>query len=523
MSAEDTTQEHSIDSGLERRPTLDRGRSTPAQIEDALRRSEERYRSLYHRTPVMMHSIDHDGLLVSVNDYWLKVMGYEREEVLGRPITDFMTEASRQYAETVSIPLLRRTGDATDIEYQWVRKNGEIVDVLLSAKAEFDSQGNIDYSLAFILDVTEKKRAEEALRRSEARFRTLVENATDGFFLVGSEGEVLDVNDSACQMLGYDRGELLNLSVPDFSSESRIRFEKIRDQLEPGVPFALDTSLHRKDGSALSVEIRIGLYLDEGRRLFVCLARDISERKRVEEELRKARDELELRVGDLESFSYSISHDLRAPLRAIDGFSRILEEDHAARLDDECLRLLGIIRSNARGMGELIDDLLSFYRLARREMLLTDIDMDQLARSVVQDLRSITPNRDFEAELQPAPPARGDRAMIRQVLINLFSNAIKFSQSRKQSVIEFGFDKDENNGFYFVKDNGVGFEMKYAHKLFGVFQRLHSQAEFEGTGVGLATVEKIVHRHGGQVWAAAKPDRGATFYFTLPKSESTDG
>ena len=240
-----------------------------------------------------------------------------------------------------------------------------------------------------------------------------------------------------------------------------------------------------------------------------------------------SRDELEQRVRDrtaqleaankeLEAFSYSVSHDLRAPLRAIDGFSRVVLEDYTDKLDDEGKRYLNIIRSNTQKMGQLIDDLLMFSRLGRQELRASDIDMGKLAKAVSEELKLAVPERKLQFTINALIPAQGDQAMIRQVFVNLLSNAVKFTRPKENAMIEVGASNEGDENVYYVKDNGVGFDMQYVDKLFGVFQRLHSSAEFEGTGVGLAIVQRIIHRHGGRVWGEGKVGEGATFYFSLP-------
>jgi signal transduction histidine kinase len=259
------------------------------------------------------------------------------------------------------------------------------------------------------------------------------------------------------------------------------------------------------------------------------LQRETAERVRAESEVRSLNVELERRVEErthkleeankeLESFTYSVSHDLRVPLRAITGFVEILEEDHADKLDSEGRRVLGIITANARRMGQLIEDLLTLSRLGRTSASRSPIDMEALVNDV---LREVVPaNSMFTCRVQSLPPARGERTMIRQVWLNLLANAVKFSACQPGPEIQVGAFRDDGQTIYFVRDNGVGFDMRYYDKLFGVFQRLHSDEEFQGTGVGLAIVQRVLTRHGGRAWAESAPGAGATFYFALPHGDS---
>jgi light-regulated signal transduction histidine kinase (bacteriophytochrome) len=257
--------------------------------------------------------------------------------------------------------------------------------------------------------------------------------------------------------------------------------------------------------------------LDDTQRALMNMLEDIEvERADVE----RAKSLLETVNKELEAFSYSVSHDLRAPLRAISGFAEALFEDCAPRLDAEGKRYLKLIQDNAHKMGQLIDDLLAFSRLGRQQMTEHPIDMGALAKAVFAELAGLTPQRRLALSIGAVPPALGDGTLVRQVLVNLFSNAVKFTKTKAQAWIEFGYLPDAAGGAYYVKDNGVGFDMQYAGKLFGVFQRLHAVTEFEGTGVGLALVQRIVTRHGGRVWAEGAVDQGAIFYFTLPQGEA---
>ncbi|MFZ6013325.1 MAG: ATP-binding protein [Bacteroidota bacterium] len=241
--------------------------------------------------------------------------------------------------------------------------------------------------------------------------------------------------------------------------------------------------------------------------------------QRLEQKVIDRTKELEVANKELEAFSYSVSHDLRAPLRSIDGYSRIMIEDYASKLNDDAKRTLGVIMKNAQRMGRLIDDLLTFSRIGKQNLTKVSLDMDSITMFVAEDIKSQVAHRDVEINIKPMLGVHGDSSMLKQVFVNLISNAIKYSNKKDRSVVEIGSYADNGHNVYYVKDNGAGFDMQYYDKLFGVFQRLHSANEFEGTGVGLALVQRIVTKHGGRVWAEGKVNEGATFYFSLPASQ----
>jgi PAS domain S-box-containing protein len=275
----------------------------------------------------------------------------------------------------------------------------------------------------------------------------------------------------------------------------------------------------RKDGTEFPIYLAVAeIRLGESR-MFTGIIRDITEAKRAAERQAHLVTSLEASNKELESFSYSVSHDLRSPLRAIDGFSRILQEDYAGKLDDESRRLLGVIRDNSQKMGRLIDDLLEYSRLGRKPLSTVEIDMKRLVEEVLGELQ-VSGEKPPRLVLGALPPARGDAMLVKQAWANLMGNAIKFSSKREQPVIEVSGHESGAESVYCVKDNGAGFDMQYYNKLFSVFQRLHRAEEFPGTGVGLAIVQRVITRHGGRVWAEGKVNEGATFYFALPKGGS---
>ena len=329
------------------------------------------------------------------------------------------------------------------------------------------------------------------------------------------------------ELLGIPRFELIGKDDHDFFPRDEAEFfqqkdrETLRGRMLVDIP---EEPIQTKRGLRWLHTKKVPILDEHGLPAYLLgISEDITERKRSEQELRTlaaalaARgEELEAANKELEAFTYSVSHDLRAPLRAIDGFSRMLLEDHAPKLEAEAQRLLSIVRKNTQAMGQLIDDLLIFARLGRQPLRVQRVDMAPLVRAVVDDLRSSEPDRAVDIEVGALPAASCDPTLIRQVWANLIGNALKYTRPRAAARIEVGGTQRESEVLYSVKDNGVGFDMRYAHKLFGVFQRLHGANEFEGTGVGLALVHRIVKRHGGRVWAESEVDRGSSFFFALP-------
>jgi len=393
---------------------------------------------------------------------------------------------------------------------------------------------DISFAMEFAQKEAERRQAEEAVHESEAHLRLLIEGVTDyAIYLLDTGGHVVNWNAGAERLKGYRADEIIGQHFSwVFTPEDR-RNNKPQHLLTTAETMgrAEDEGWRvRKDGSRFWANAVINALRKEDGSLygFAKITRDLTERKKAEDHISKLNAELEQRVvertaqleaanKELEAFAYSVSHDLRAPLRAIDGFSRILLEDYTENLDEEGKRVLNVIRNNTQKMGQLIDDLLLFSRLGRQEIRASDIDMGKLAKAVSEELKLAVPERKLKFTINALIPAQGDQAMVRQVFVNLLSNAVKFTRPKERAVIEVDGRSEGNENVYTVKDNGVGFDMQYVNKLFGVFQRLHSSEEFEGTGVGLAIVQRIIHRHGGRVWAEGKVGEGARFYFTLPR------
>jgi len=349
------------------------------------------------------------------------------------------------------------------------------------------------------------------------------------------QGKINYVNDKFCAISKYAREELIGQDHRIINSAFHPK-EFIHDlwtTIRRGKVWHGEIKNRAKDGSFYWVDTTIVPFLDEtGKpRQYIAIRADITERKKAEEAVHRMNAELEERVTErtaqlesanreLEAFSYSVSHDLRAPLRAVDGFSQAVIEDFGAQLPDEGRRQLETIRYSAQRMGALIDDLLTFSRLSRQSLNKRSVDTNTLVRMALQELGSPWPGRQVKVSMAELPPTLGDPALLKQVWINLLANALKYTRKRDPAVIEIGRELRQEGPVYYVKDNGTGFDMKYSDKLFGVFQRLHRMEDYEGTGVGLATVQRIIHRHGGRVWADAVVDQGATFFFTLEPEAS---
>lgn len=377
------------------------------------------------------------------------------------------------------------------------------------------------------------------VNESELKFLGLLESAPDAMIITGSNGKILMVNRQTEKLFGYGRHEIIGREVEVLIPEKyhqRHRIERTAYSGKPRTrPMGAGMELYglKKDGTEFSVEISLSplILAGEEDQMVIAAIRDITKQKESEKEIKKLNDSLKdlviKRTADLkhlesinrelEAFSYSVSHDLRAPLRSIEGFSDKIMKEYGGIFDDKAKDYFTRIRKASRSMGTLISDLLKLSQFSQVEMKLEFTDLSSLAETIACELKSTSPERSAEFKIQGDLIVCVDMRLIRIVLQNLFDNSWKYSRNREKTQIEFGMDIKDNLQFYYIKDNGVGFDMKYADRLFKSFQRLHSNSEFEGTGIGLATVQRIIHRHQGAIWAEGKVNDGATFYFTLPK------
>ncbi|MBT1688637.1 PAS domain-containing sensor histidine kinase [Dawidia soli] len=507
------------------------------EAREKLQASEEKFRNLTETAFDAIILMDDAGRIIFWNRGAELMFGYEKWEVRQRPLTLIMPEKYRTL-HTQGIQRYLRTGEnkviGRVVELEGMRKNGEIFPIEISITSWAADSKKLFSGI--IRDITERKRAAEKIQKlneeleqkvtertaqlhenikqlqeSEEKFQKAFQASAAGITITRlSDATYLEVNDAFVNMTGYAREELIGYSSVELGLvvSMKKREEVLRQIREHGGAKDFEMTVRNKQGNLLEVLTSVETILLNEERFAINIIHDITERKRAEEQLESVNKELE-------SFSYSVSHDLRAPLRSIIGYSKILEEDHFEKLDDSGKRTVSTIQQNALRMNSLIDGLLAFAKLGKKELQRSEIDIHALVQKLIEEY-SPTVSLQAEIRIDPLPPAYGDEALLRQVWSNLLSNAFKYSSKREKPVIEVGASRTETEIIYFVRDNGVGFNMQYVHKLFGVFQRLHRANEFEGTGIGLSIVHKIVEKHKGRVWAESRVNEGATFYFALP-------
>lgn len=516
------------------------------QAEVALQQSEERFASVFHSspTPIALTRLA-DGKLMDVNEAFCQLFGYSHEEIVGH--TSLELGISEPESHQKAVEALRDKGVIRNLEQKARNHNGTQLNILNSV--ETINLNGEPYALTTIIDITERKQAEAALHKAydelelkiqertaalsqaNSLLQALLDNMPDHIYFKDNQCRFIKNSKSQANALGFSNpAQIVGKTDFDFFPHAAKAYAEEQEVMRSGKPLVdFEEWVLWPDGRETWVSTtKMPLRNSDGQTIGIFgISRDITERKRAEQsilqlnnDLEKQTEQLQAANKELEAFSYSVSHDLRAPLRAIDGYTRILVEDYEANLDAEGKRVCGVISGEAQRMGQLIDDLLAFSRLGRKEMYSSKIDMKALAVSVFNELIKEDERERIDFQIAKLPAVKGDASLMRQVWINLLANAIKFTSKKKQAIIEVGSQSSKDELIYYVHDSGAGFDKEYANKLFGVFQRLHSENEFDGTGVGLAIVQRIIRRHEGRVWAEGEVENGATFYFALPRREN---
>ena len=465
---------------------------------------------------------DLKGTILMWNEGARRLYGYEPEEVVGKANSSILYVPKDVRAGK---PLLIAEAALRDGKWEGTidrrRKNGQIFKARVVITPRRDAAGK---PVGFLL-VSKDISAEIEMNQYAP---SLIEASLDPLVTISPDGKITDVNEATVKVTGVARGKLIGTDFSNYFTEPEQAREGYQQVFARGMVTDYPLTIRHADGRLTDVLYNASVYRDSGGNILgvFAAARDITERKRAERALHTLNEMLEKRVRErtaeleaanteLEDFTYSVSHDLRSPLRHIDGFSRLVVEDFGGELSEEARGYLMRIREGTRQMGQLVDDLLKLARVGRRDLNVQLTGLDDLVAEAVSDLKGETVGRAIEWKVERLPYVECDAALMKQVFANLLSNAVKYTRPRTRATIEVGVRAENGKPAIFVRDNGVGFSMKYADKLFGVFQRLHRSEDFEGTGVGLASVQRIIHKHGGRVWAEAEVDRGATFYFTL--------
>lgn len=504
------------------------------RIEDELRQSEHKFSRVFHNSPIPI-AITRlaDGRYVDINDAFVRLFGWTREEAIGRSSVE-LGKWLRPEDRQAWVAEIRRSGRVEGYEFQLRDKQGRILPVLFSAETiELDGEPSV---LVLAVDLSERKKTEAVLQESEARLREAQRIGRVGSWdldivskRIAFSPELYLIYEREPGAFGGSFEGMLKLVHPDDLPKIRRAWH---DSARAKGSYEMEHRILAPDGRVKYLHVRWEVFRDAAGKPTRALgtAQDITEQVLAKAEIQRLNERLEIRVRErtaellsankeLESFAYSISHDLRAPLRGIDGFGQLLLEEYGERLDAQGHDYLKRMRSAAQRMGTLIDDILELSRVTRKSMGREAVDLSRLAADILDNKAKSDPQRQVETSVAPGCTANGDAQLLRILLENLIENAWKYSRNAAPARIEFGQEDIDGEQAFVVRDNGVGFDMRYAGRLFAPFQRLHKPEEFEGTGIGLASAARIVHRHGGRIWAEAETGKGATLRFTLSGSE----
>jgi len=484
------------------------------QAEETVVAAQRQVQSIIDNTTAIIYAFDLKERFLLANIALAVLLNSTPEKMIGKRRRDFMPREDADWHEANDRQVIE-TGKALEFE-EYSRLPDHSITWLTTKFPLRDGQGRIYAVGGISTDVTKRKEVEDALRGSEGRFRALTETSPLAIGVSSSDGKFLYINKAYEELFGYSQKELNHLNASELWCNPEGRRKMIDLVKSKGFLMDYEVELKRKDGTPLWAMLSVNPVDYGGNQAIMASVYDVTSRNRAELALKEQAAQLENANKELESFSYSVSHDLKAPLRAIEGYSRMLLKKDADNLSEDTRRKLDVIHSNTKKMNVLIDDLLSFSKVVKGNIAISEINMVKLAREAWAEIHATNTDRELELKISNMLPGKGDPALIRQVLFNLLSNAVKFTKTRKPGIIELTSYSDNGNVVYCIKDNGVGFDMAYYDKLFGVFQRLHSHEEYEGTGVGLAIIHRIINRHGGRVWAEGEVDKGATFFFTLP-------
>ena len=493
------------------------------------------------REQAALLDLAHDAILVrSLHGrilFWSRgakdLYGWPAEEAMGKGCHELLHTAFPGSLEAFHATLLR-TG-SWEGELQHSAQDGRVIIVASRQSVRRDEQGNATAILEINRDVTARKQAEEKLRTVSLYTRSLIEASLDPLVTISREGKITDVNEATERVTGVARDRLIGSDFSNYFTRPEEARKGYQEVFERGLVQDYPLAIRHASGQITDVLYNASVFRNQQGEIdgVFAAARDVTDRKRAEEEIRKLNQELEARVAartaellalnkELEAFAYAVAHDLRSPLRHIHGFSDLLLHDGESTLSDDSRHWLDCILNGISRMEKLLEDLLNLSRLGRQPVNRRTIPLKTLVQEVIEDLASETANRQIEWKLGDLPLTHCDPALIKIVFVNLLSNAVKFTRPRTAAIIEVGKTVMNDGPVFFVRDNGAGFDMKYVDKLFSVFQRLHLEKDFEGTGIGLATANRILQKHGGRIWAEAELDKGATFYFTLGGAEAME-
>jgi len=490
--------------------TVTRDITERKKAEEALSFSEARYRALFRDNPTMIFTVDSEGTILTANPFAASELGYTVDELERQPVLKLLHEDDREAMMKQLQMCLKNPDEVHRWQFRKIRKDGTLLWVEEIAQAVSGLEGGRAV-LVVCQNVTERKRAEEALRKSEMKLSKIFHSVP---VLIGittvAEGRCVDMNEKGLQTLGYRREEVIGRSTLElgiWESES-VRDQATRILLKEGMVRDMEMHFRGKSGMVFTGVLSAELIEFDGEQYMLSVINDITERKRMEEEIVRLN-------ADLEAFNYTVAHDLRQPLNVISSYCQMIERICRDQLGDECMGYVQGAYDSALRMDRLIGALLNFSRLARVEPRRETVDLSAMAHGVAEGLKQTEPGRQVNFEIADGILANGDASLLRAVLDNLLSNAWKYTGMKEQAVIEFGVRDVDGVPTYFVRDNGAGFNMEDADKLFTPFERLPETENQRGFGIGLSTVERIIGRHGGRVWAEGIPGKGACFYFTL--------